>query len=121
MGGRNSTVSRVSALLAVLSLVANPASAQTRSLVVPPDSAVVIAPRGQPAPRLHLAPAPRPQQQRMVMVAPSGETLSGPSAVAAAGMAAAAIAAVLLAGGAGGGGGGGGGSATGSAAGTVRR
>ncbi|GGJ08133.1 hypothetical protein [Neoroseomonas lacus] len=113
-------MSRIFALTALLPLLASPALAQTRSLVVPPGSAVVIAPRGEPAPRTHLAPPPRPQQQRMVMVAPSGETLSGPTAWAAAGMAAAAVAAVLFAGGAGGGGSGGG-SATASASATVRR
>lgn len=112
-------MSRILALVALLSATA-PAVAQTRSVVVPPDSAVVIAPRGQAAPRPHLAPAPRAQQRRMVMVAPGGETLNGPTALAAAGMAAAALAAVIFAGGAGGGGSGGG-SATGSAAGTVRR
>ncbi len=107
--------------LAALLLLAGPAGAQTRSVVVPPDSAVVIAPRGEAAPRPRLAPAPRPQQQRMVMTAPGGDTLTGPSALAATGMAAAALAAVLFAGGAGGGGGGGAASATGSPSGTVRR
>lgn len=112
-------MSRILVLLALISTAA-PAVAQTRSVVVPADSAVVIAPRGQAAPRPHLAPAPRPQQQRMVMVAPSGETLTGPTALAAAGMAAAALAAVIIAGGTGGGNSGGG-SVTGSASGTVRR
>ena len=114
-------MSRFRAAIAVWSVLAGPAAAQTRSVVVPADNTVVIAPRGDAAPRPRLAPAPRPQQQRMVMVAPGGETLSGPTAWAAAGMAAAAVAAMLLAGGAGGGGSSGGGSATGSASGTVRR
>jgi hypothetical protein len=114
-------MSRVLALLALSPLLISPVLAQTRSLVVPPGSAVVIAPRGETAPRTHLAPPPRPQQQRMVMVAPSGETLSGPTAWAAAGMAAAAVAAMIIAGGTGGGGGSSGGSATASTSATVRR
>lgn len=113
-------MSRMFLHAALLAFLASPAMAQTRSLVVPPGSAVVIAPRGETAPRTHLAPPPRAQQQRMVMVSPQGDTLSGPTAWAAAGMAAAAVAAVLFAGGAGGGGSSGG-SATGSASATVRR
>jgi len=112
-----SIMGRLSAILAALLVATSPALAQTRSLVVPPDSAVVIAPRGAPPPRLHLAPAPRPQQ-RMVMVAPTGETLAGPSAVAAAGLAAVAAAAALFAGA--GGSSSGGGSATASTAATRR-
>ncbi|MBR0650947.1 hypothetical protein GXW78_14835 [Roseomonas terrae] len=114
-------MSRILAMIALLSGASAPALAQTGSLVVPPGSTVVIGPRSQPAPRPHLAPA-RPQQQRMVVVSPQGETLSGPAGWVAAGMAAAALAAVLFAGGSGGGGGGSsGGSATGSASGTVGR
>ncbi|MBW6396683.1 hypothetical protein KPL78_02435 [Roseomonas sp. HJA6] len=108
---------RISPWVLLLSLAALPAAAQTRSVVVPPESSVVIGPRGAPPPRLHLAPAPRPQQ-RMVMVAPSGETLAGPSALAAAGLAAAGAAAALFAGA--GGGSSGGGSATASTAATRR-
>jgi hypothetical protein len=115
---------RILAMIAVLTATA-PALAQTQSLVVPPGSTVVIGPRSQPAPRPHLGPARPQQRQRLEMVSPQGDTLSGPAAWAAAGMAAAALAAVLFAGGSGGGGGGGGGSgggsATGSAAATVGR
>ncbi len=108
---------RLAAVL--LTVAASPASAQMRSLVVPGDSTVVIAPRGEPAPRVRLAPAPRAQQQRMVMVSPGGETLAGPTAFAAAGIAAAAAAAALFAG-AGSGGSNGGASATASTAATRR-
>ncbi|WP_232475161.1 hypothetical protein, partial [Neoroseomonas rubea] len=55
-------------------VLAGPAWAQTRTLVVPPGDAVVIAPRSQPAPRATLAPpprlaAPRPRSE------PAAETL----------------------------------------------
>jgi hypothetical protein len=114
-------MSRILGIAALLSLLPMPAMAQqTRSLVVPPGSAVVIAPRGDPTPRTHFAPPRRSQQQRVRMVAPSGETLSGPNAWAAAGMAAAAAAAVIFAGGAGGSGSSGG-STTASASTTTGR
>ncbi len=80
-----------------------PALAQTQSLVVPPGSTVVIAPRGQPSARPTMAPPTR-SQQRIVMVSPSGDTLTGPTAAAA-------IAVILGGGGGGGGGSGGGGGA----------
>jgi hypothetical protein len=85
-----------------------PALAQTQSLVVPPGSTVVIAPRGQPSARPTMAPPTR-SQQRIVMVSPSGDTLTGPTAAAAIGLAGAAAIAVILGGGGGGGGGSGGG------------
>ena len=106
------------ALILVL-LGASPASAQMRSVVVPGDSAVVIAPRGEAAPRVRLAPASRAPRQRVVAVSPTGETLAGPTALAAAGIAAAAAAAALFAG-AGTGGSSGSASATTSAAATRR-
>jgi hypothetical protein len=98
----------------LLLLVAGPALAQTQTVVVPGGSGVVIGPRSQAAPRSTLAPAARPQQ-RFVVTNPQGDTLTGPSIAAAAGLAGAAALAVILGGGSGGGSGGGG-SATGAAA-----
>ena len=89
-------------MAAVLLILPGFALAQTRSLVVPPGAAVVIAPRGQTAPRPTLAP-PTAAQRRFVAKASTGETLSGPSVAVAAGLAAAAGLAVMLGGGGGGG------------------
>lgn len=77
-----------------------PAQAQTRSVVVPAESAVVIAPRGQAAPRPSMAP-PTLAQRRFVEAAPQQDTLNAPAAAAVIGLAGAAALAVILGGGGG--------------------
>lgn len=106
-------MSRIILVLFCLSGV-SPASAQIRTVVVPVASGVVIAPRGQVAPRPSIAPATR--AQRRVLQAEPADTLAAPTAVTAAALAAAAAVAVLL-----GGSGGGGGTASASAATTRTR
>ncbi|MBR0671467.1 hypothetical protein, partial [Neoroseomonas soli] len=60
-------MSRFLAIPAVMLLAAlpEPALAQTRTVVVPGGSAVVIAPRGQPAPRATLGAPTRGQARRV--------------------------------------------------------
>jgi len=79
-----------------------PAQAQTRSVVVPAEATVVIAPRGQAMPRASMAP-PTLAQRRFVEAAPQQDTLNAPTAAAAIGLAGAAAVAVILGGGGGGG------------------
>ncbi len=76
------------------------AQAQTRSVVVPAESAVVIAPRGQAAPRPSMAP-PTLAQRRFVEAVPQQDTLNAPAAAAVIGLAGAAALAVILGGGGG--------------------
>ena len=93
------------ALALLACLAADAAMAQTRTLVVPAGSAVVIAPRGQAQPRASLAPPTR-AQQRLNATAREPDTLTAPGAAAAAGLAGAAALAVILGGGGGSSGGG---------------
>ena len=79
-----------------------PAQAQTRSVVVPAESTVVIAPRGQAMPRASMAP-PTLAQRRFVEAAPQQDTLNAPTAAAAIGLAGAAAAVAVILGGGGGG------------------
>ena len=94
----------LAALLLVSAVMPSIAAAQTRTVTVPAGSAVVIAPRGQPAPRVMLG-APTRGQARAIARAQPSDDLTAPSAAAAIALAGAAGLAVALAGGGGGGGG----------------
>ncbi|MBR0657784.1 hypothetical protein [Neoroseomonas oryzicola] len=99
-------------LLAMFALsIAVPAAAQMQTVVVPAGPGVVIAPRGQAAPRPSIAPATR--AQRRIVTAEPADTLSAPTAAVAVALVGAAALAVAL-GGTGGSSGSGGGSATGA-------
>ena len=64
-------------LLALMALPL-PAMAQLRSLTVPPDASMVVAPRGQAAPRLAAPPASSiPLEAAAPVVLPSGTGLMG--------------------------------------------
>ena len=90
-------------LLLVSAVIPSIAAAQTRTVTVPAGSAVVIAPRGQPAPRATLG-APTRGQARAIARTQPRDDLTAPSAAAAVALAGAAGLAVALAGGGGGGG-----------------
>jgi hypothetical protein len=98
------------AVAAALFAAPTGAGAQTRTVVVPADAAVVVPPRGSALPR-PAASRPVAQRPRLPPVAPASEAaglnLGGAGAVAAVvlpAIAAAAVATVLSNGGSGGGG-----------------
>lgn len=82
-----------------------PAMAQLRSMMVPADASMVVAPRGQPAPRLAAPPPSAPVEAAAPVVLPSGPGLMGAPLLGA--LLPAAAGALLGSGLAGGGGGGG--------------
>jgi hypothetical protein len=91
------------ALAALLLAATPPALAEMRTVVVPAGAAVVIAPRGQPAPRPSMAPPTGAQRRLTAASGAEIETLNAPAAAAAIGLAGAAALAVMLGGGGGGG------------------
>lgn len=90
------------ALLLVSAAMPSMAAAQTRTVTVPAGAAVVIAPRGQPAPRATLG-APTRRQARAIARSQPRDDLTAPSAAVGVALAGAAGLAVALAGGGGGG------------------
>jgi hypothetical protein len=94
--------------LAMPALSPLPAAAQLRSVAVPAEAGVVVAPRGQAAPRLAAPPRSVPVAEAPApVVLPSGTGLMGVPLIGA--LLPAAAGALLGSGLAGGGGGGGGG------------